>query len=81
MREIQSLRPSTSLTTALGLLLESGASSLPVIDEVIMIIIIISIIIIIIIVTINNNDNTNDNKIGNKYKDNVILNKPASSLS
>ncbi|KAL0043392.1 hypothetical protein WJX79_003486 [Trebouxia sp. C0005] len=33
VREIQSLRPSTSLTTALGLLLESGASSLPVIDE------------------------------------------------
>lgn len=33
VREIQSLRPSTSLTTALGLLLESGASSLPVMDE------------------------------------------------
>ena len=34
VRDIESLRPSTSLTTALGLLLESGASSLPVIDEV-----------------------------------------------
>ena len=34
VREIQSLSPSTSLTTALGRLLESGASSLPVIDEV-----------------------------------------------
>jgi len=39
VREIESVRPSTSLTTALGLLLESGASSLPVIDEVILIII------------------------------------------
>ena len=34
VRDICSLRPSTSLTTALGLLLEAGASSLPVVDEV-----------------------------------------------
>ena len=63
VREIQSLRPSTSLTTALGLLLESGASSLPVMDEVIMIIItvIVIIIILIFIIIINNYNQTNDN--------------------
>jgi len=47
VREIHSLRPSTYLTTALGLLLESGASSLPVIDEVI-----ITTIIILVIITL-----------------------------
>ena len=53
VREIQSLRPSTSLTTALGLLLESGASSLPVMDEVIIITVIVIIIILIFIILIS----------------------------
>ena len=34
IHKIESVRPSTSLTSALGLLLETGASSLPVTDEV-----------------------------------------------
>lgn len=34
IHKIESVQPSTSLTSALGLLLESGASSLPVTDEV-----------------------------------------------
>ena len=34
VHKIESVRPSTSLTSALGLLLETGASSLPVTDEV-----------------------------------------------
>lgn len=34
IHKIESVQPSTSLTSALGLLLETGASSLPVTDEV-----------------------------------------------
>lgn len=34
IRKMQCVRPSTALTTALGLLLETGVSSLPVTDEV-----------------------------------------------
>ena len=34
IRKMQCVRPSTPLTTALGLLLETGVTSLPVTDEV-----------------------------------------------